>query len=64
MEIRINFIKDREPYDSKIKIFGTEISYSVLAKEISTNGSTTFVHNLNDKVVKSNKNLVNEMLKL
>ena len=52
---RISFAKEisallRETYGSKIKVFGTEISHSVRAKEISAEGKSIFAHDPGGKV--------------
>ena len=66
---RTNFAKEiaallRDPYGSKIKVFGTEIPHSVRAKEISAEGKSIFAHDSGGKVAEGYRNLTKEVLKL
>lgn len=65
----INFEKEisaliRNTYGGKIKIFNSEIPYSVKAKEISAEGKSIFSHDPNGKVAQAYKNLTSELLRL
>ena len=66
---RTNFAKEiaallRETYGSKIKVFGTEITHSVRAKETSAEGKSIFAHDPGGKVAEGYRNLTKEVLKL
>ena len=65
----INFEKEisaliRNTYGGKIKIFNSEIPYSVKAKEISAEGKSIFSHDQNSDVAKAYKNLASEVLRI
>ena len=66
---RTNFSKDigtllRETYGSKIKIFHTEIPYSVRAAETSAEGKSIYAHDPKGKVAESYRELTKEVLEL
>ncbi len=69
VDSRTNFAKEiaallRENYDSKIKVFKTEIPHSVRAKETSAEGKSIFAHDPGGKVAEAYGNLTKEVLKL
>lgn len=66
---RTNFVREvsgliRDTYGSNLKVFDTEIPYSVRAKEISAEGKSIFSHDPNGKVAEAYINLTREVLKL
>ena len=54
----------RDTYGSKIKVFKTEISPSVKAKEASADGKSIYAHDPKGKVAEGYKNLTQEVMKL
>ena len=66
---RTNFAKEiatllRDTYGNKIKVFSSEIPYSVRAKESSAEGKSIFTHDPNGKVAAAYKSLTGEVIKL
>ena len=66
---RTNFSKDistllSETYGSKIKVFQTEIPYSVRAAETSAEGKSIYAHDPKGKVAESYRELTKEVLKI
>lgn len=66
---RTNFVREvsgliRDTYGSSLKVFDTEIPYSVRAKEISAEGKSIFSHDPSGKVAEAYINLTREVLKL
>ena len=66
---RTNFVREvsgliRDTYGGNLKVFDTEIPYSVRAKEISAEGKSIFSHDPNGKVAEAYINLTREVLKL
>ena len=53
-----------DTYGSKIKVFKTEISPSVKAKEASADGKSIYAHDPKGKVAEGYKNLTQEVMKL
>ena len=69
VDSRTNFAKEiaallRDTYGSKIKVFKTEISPSVKAKEASAEGKSIYAHDPKGKVAEGYKNLTQEVMKL
>lgn len=66
---RTNFSKDivallRDTYGSTMKIFKTEIPYSVRAAETSAEGKSIFLHEPKGKVSEAYQNLTKEVVKI
>lgn len=54
----------RENYGNRIKIFNTEIPYSVRAAESSSKGKSIFLHDKNGKVAAAYESLAKEVLEI
>lgn len=66
---RTNFVREvsgliRDTYGGNLKVFDTEIPYSVRAKEISAEGKSIFAHDPGGKVAEAYINLTQEVMKL
>ena len=66
---RTNFVREvsgliRDTYGSNLKVFDTEIPYSVRAKEISAEGKSIFAHDPSGKVAEDYINLTQEVMRL
>lgn len=64
---RTNFSKEissllRDTYDSRIKVFDTDIPHSVRAAEISAEGKSIFAHDPKGKVAMAYRNLTKEVI--
>lgn len=69
VDSRTNFAKDistllRETYGGKIKVFDSEIPYSVRAAETSVEGKSIFAHAPKGKVAEAYTNLTKEVVKI